>query len=274
MPVARAALVAKAIAGCERALTFGSGDFSANWNLGWARCMAGDWTGSLEATDAALADTPDRFTLYLNRALVQLAMGDPDQALATIEVGLDVAAEAKLGTFGTSLAQSDFEIGRLAELRPSEAQTLRAIRQRIREAEVSIATVGLARTPQPAGTLSVRSLVTLALQADGSMAAGRAIAEAESLSATGLSSLRLELAGDGPATGTVALRIRRDGIVDEGYSQVRTMPDAMLDAASTTFDLITPYGRAGFAMDPGCYEIEVYLDGHLAVSRHVTVTGS
>jgi hypothetical protein len=263
-------LVSKAIEGYERALGFGGQNFTAQWNLGWANYLAGDWAGSLEATDAALADTPDRFTLYLNRALVELATGDPARALATVESGLDVAARVQLGTNGSFLSQSDFEIGRLAELRPAEAETLHAIRRRIREAEVSIATSGQARTPEPTGTVTVTSLSPLVVMADGSLASGQAVAEGGAIPANSVSGFRLALTGDGAAGSTVSLRVRVDGRIDEGYSQVLTMPDT----ETAAFDLITPYGWAGFPVNAGSYEVEVYLDGHLAGSRTMTVAGS
>lgn len=263
------ALLARAIDGYERSLTFGKQDFSALWNLGWARYIYGDLAGSLAATNEALTQTPDRFTLFLNRALVELAQGDGTRARATIESGLDVAARARLGSLGTFLAESDFELGRLAELRPAEAEVLREIRQRVREAEVSIAISGEARTPVPAGTISIGSLTALTLQAEGSFGAGQPIGDGATLPSAGLSGLRLELAGRDVGGQVVALRLRRDGLVDQSYSQLWTWSAT----ETVTLDMISPYGRAGFTENPGAYEIEVYLAGHLADTLTMTVAG-
>ena len=96
---------------------------------------------------------------------------------------------------------------------------------------------------------------------------GQAIEDGGALPPSSASGFRLALTGDGSAGETVALRVRRDGTIDEGYSEVRTMPDA----GTATFDLVSPYGWAGFPVGPGSYEIEVYLAGHLAASRQVGV---
>ncbi len=262
------ALLAKAIEGYERSLIFGRQDFSVQWHLGWARYIAGDLDGSLRATNAALAETPDRFTLFLNRALVELANGDVEQAKTTVEAGLDVAASAQLGSLGSFLAESDFEIGRLAELRPGEAEALRAIRRRVREAEVSIAFAGQPRMPAPAGSLTITSLSALSLLGDGSMGAGQPIADGTTVPATGLAGFRLQLAGREMAGQVVAMRVRRDGLIDHAYSQVWAWPTS--DAAG--LDLVSPYGRAGFAASPGRYELEVYVGGSLAATHSLTVS--
>jgi len=120
-------------AGYDRVFQVDKQDFSIPWNLGWAKYLVGDYAGSLEATNAALKLTPDRFTLFLNRALVQLAQGDATAARASVETGLDTAAAAGLGSQGTFFAEGDFEIGRLAELRPNEAVVLRVPCQMGRE---------------------------------------------------------------------------------------------------------------------------------------------
>lgn len=264
------ALLARSIEGYDRVLQTDDQDFSVPWNLGWAKYLAGDLPGSMAATDRALRLTPDRFTLYLNRALVQLAQGDPTTARATVETGLEVAALANLGSQGAFFAQGDFELGRLAELRPAEAETLLAIRQRLREADVSIVATGRSIEPVPTGSLAIGSLVGLGLQADGSLAAGQAIAEGQTLQPKGLAGYRMTLSAKDVGTQIVALRIRRDGLVDHGYSQLWSWNGA----DSAVLDLVTPYGRAGFDVNPGRYEIEVYLGGHLADTVALTVAAA
>jgi hypothetical protein len=261
------ATVARSIEGYERVLRTDQQDFTVPWNLGWAKYLAGDLQGSMAATDAALRLTPDRFTLYLNRALVQLAQGDPAAAKATVETGLQVAAQANLGSQGAYFAQSDFELGRLAELRPNEASTLLDIRRRLREADVSMVSTGSSSQPAPTGSLTIGSLQSLGLQADGSLSGGTAITRDQTLQPKGLAGYRITLAAKDVGSQVVALRVRLNGLVDHGYSQLWSWNGA----ASAVLDLVTPYGHAGFDVNPGRYEIEVYLGGHLADTFTLTV---
>lgn len=264
------AYVARAIEGYERVLTTDNQDFSVPWNLGWARYLAGDLPGSLAATNVALELTPDRFTLYLNRALVELAQGDATTARATVETGLDIAARAGLGSQGAFFAQSDFELGRLAELRPAEADVLHEFRKRLREADVSVAMSGLSEMPPAGGSITIGSLTTLSLQADASLAEGQPVTDGQTLQPTGLAGLRLHLTGKAVGSESFAVRVRHDGLIDNGFSQLWGWPGG--DAAPV--DLISPYGRAGFDLVPGRYEIEVYLSGHLADTLTLIVAGA
>jgi len=259
--------VNRAIEGYRHVVAMGQPDYAVLWNLGWGLYVAGDLQGSLAATDAALKLAPDQFTLYLNRALAELALGQTDTARASVETGLDTAARSGLGSNGSFFAESDFDIGRLAELLPDQAAVLRQLLQRVREAEVSISINGQATEAPSTGTLSIASISPVALQTDGSLAAGAPVADGATVPSTGTAGFRLTLAGSNVASQAVAVRIRRDGLIDNGYSQLWSWPAV----EAVPVDLITPFGRANFDANPGHYEIEVYLGGHLAGKLMLTV---
>ena len=113
-------------------------DYAGWWNLGWAAYLLGDVPGSLEATNRALALAPTQFTLYLNRTLALLASRDQDAALADVRQAIDLAARDSTASAVWYLGQSDFNIGRLAELHPEHAATLLAIQTQLRESQVSL----------------------------------------------------------------------------------------------------------------------------------------
>jgi tetratricopeptide (TPR) repeat protein len=259
--------VTRAIEGYRHVVELGQPDYAVLWNLGWGLYVAGDLQGSLAATDAALKLAPDQFTLYLNRSLAELALGQADTARASVETGLDVAARSGLGSNGSFFAESDFDIGRLAELLPDQAAVLRQMLQRVREAEVSISINGQAREPASSGTLSIASISPVALRGDGSLAAGAPLTDGATLPTTGTAGFRLTLTGTGVAGQPVAVRVRRDGLIDNGYSQLWSWPAG----GTVPVDLITPFGRANFDANPGHYEIEIYLTGNLAGKLTLTV---
>lgn len=259
--------VNRAVEGYRRVVNMVQPDYAVLWNLGWALYVAGDLQGSLAPTDAALKLAPDQFTLYLNRALAELALGQTDAARVSVETGLDTAASSGLGSNASFFAESDFDIGRLAELLPDQTTVLRQMLQRVREAEVSISINGQAREAPSAGSLSIVSISPVALQADGSLAAGAPVGDGATVPTTGTAGFRLTLSGTGVAGQPVAVRVRRDGLIDIGYSQLWSWPGV----DSVPVDLITPYGRANFDANPGHYEIEIYLDGTLAGRFTLTV---
>ncbi len=159
------------------------------------------------------------------------------------------------------------EIGRLAELLPDQAGVLQQMLQRVREAEVSISINGQAREAPSTGMLSIVSISPVALQADGSLAAGAAVADGAIVPTKGAAGFRLTLSGTGVAGQAVAVRVRRDGLIDNGYSQLWSWPGV----DTVPVDLITPFGRANFDANPGHYEIETYLTGSLAGKLGLTV---
>ena len=55
---------------------------------------------------------------------------------------------------------------------------------------------------------------------------------------------------------TVSARIWVDGLPDAAYNR-----DLTIKGDAITMDLVSPYGRAGFNLEPGSYSLDVYLDG-------------
>ena len=256
-------LLSGALDDYRRYLAGHADDYSAWWSLGWASYLAGDARGSIAATDEALRLSPDQFALHLNRGLARLATGDGDGALHDVERGLSLAREERTGSASWLLGQSDFEIGRLAEQRPHEAETLRVIQRRLREAQVAFA---LERPAAPmVGAPGLGKVETRVIDR-GRYQPGRFV-EHEPL----VPDARVE-AQDG-----VGLRLRTDGapirgrqlsarLWIDGFARPEYDRHITVDGSGTlTLDLLSPYGRAGFDLDPGSYALELYVDG---ATRH------
>lgn len=232
-------------------------DYSAWWNLGWARLLGGDAAGSLSATDEATALSPDHFTLYLNRALARLRGGDLTAATADVEVALEVAHATDLDSNASFFVVADRNIGRLAELWPEEADALTEMQRRLREGQVALRVLGAPVPQAPGVTLEDVSLSVLRLAETGELEEGTAVADGDSISASGAHGLRLSLPRPAPG-GTLSVELWRNGFRDAGYAQD---VDLAGEGATLTLDLLSPYGQAGSDLDPGAYELELYLDG-------------
>jgi tetratricopeptide (TPR) repeat protein len=234
-------------------------DYAGWWNLGWSEYLAGNNPASVDATNQALLRSPAQFTLYLNRALAFLAGGDPKQALkdvdaAILRAGMDSSASSQY-----YLGQSDFDIGRLATIYPAQADVLRGVQRRLREAQVALRVFGTINpasdAPKP-GPISVIP-VQMKRYSGGTLVEGTPLKDGGSVAATDAVGVRVSVGGAGALQGrTVSARIWVDGLAQAGYNQ-----DLTVKGDRITLDLVSTYGRAGFALDPGLYGLDLYIDG-------------
>ena len=233
-------------------------DYSAWWNLGWAGYMVGDHAVSIEATSRALELAPTQFTLYLNRSLARLGGGDRAGAEADVQRALDLAAADTSDTASWYLGQSDFDIGRLAELHPEDADVLADIQLRLREAQVALRVLGRsipdANAPEP-GSVTLRP-IDIGRYAGGRITEGEPISEGAHVATTDAVGVRVVVDGASLVEHHVSARIWINGLPHPEY-----VLDTLASGSSTTLDLMSPYGRAGFDLAPGGYSIDVYVDG-------------
>ena len=247
-------------------------DYSAWWNLGWAQYLAGHNEASVASTNRAL-ELSKHFALYLNRSLAKLSMGDVEGSEADVEVALEVARVAALDSTQSFFAEADRELARLMELRPDEAEGLAAQRERLHEGQVAL-DVFNATTPNPdAPGLDVLLIYTLILQPDGTIAEGEEIADGGSFSQVGHAGFSVGVGAREPTEETmVSVRIWRDGLLETGssadvpWSEEPGYEDIML------IEVVSPYGYAGFDIDPGQYEAQVFFDAKLAGTVRWEVT--
>ncbi len=81
--------------------------------------------------------------------------------------------------------------------------------------------------------------------------------------------LRLRVTSqDSDRSSALSARIFRNGRPEPGYDVDRPWDRG---ARTETLDLLTPYGRAGFTLDPGDYRLEVYRDGSTRAEIEWTV---
>ena len=248
-----------AIADYRRYLDGHPDDYAAWWNLGWSEYLVGDQPASVDATNQALIRSPSLFPLYLNRALAFLAGGDATQGLADVDEAIRRAGQDSADSSQYYLGQSDFDIGRLAALYPSQADVLHGIQLRLREAQVSLRVFGSVTpatdAPQP-GTITITP-VQMKQYSGGVLVAGAPLADGGTVSTTDAVGVRVSIEGaDGVAGRTVSARVWVDGLPQAEYNQ-----DVVVKGATLTLDLVSPYGRAGFDLDPGSYALDVYVDG-------------
>lgn len=233
-------------------------DYSAWWNLGWAGYLVGDHAAAIEATSRALELAPGQFTLYLNRALARLGGGDRAGAEADVQRALELAAADTSDTASWYLGQSDFDIGRLAELHPHDADVLKDIQLRLREAQVALRVLDRpipdANAPEP-GSVTLRP-IDIGRYASGRITEGESIAAGAHVATTDAVGVRVVVDGASLAEHHISARIWINGLPHPEY-----VLDTMAAGSSTTLDLMSPYGRAGFDLDPGAYSIDVYVDG-------------
>ena len=245
-------------------------DYAGWWNLGWAAYLVGDQPASIDATDRALLLSPGQFVLYLNRSLARLALGDAAGSRDDLDQALSLAAIDKSDTAEFYLGESDFDIGRLAELRPQEATTLLAMQLRLREAQVSLRVLG---HPSPAtdapalGPVTLRA-VALGRYAGGQLSPGSTILDGAHVATTDAVGVQVGVAATAGLAGrTLSARVWIDGLPRPEYSTDLTVRVG----GAATFDLLSPYGRAGYNLDPGRYSLELYVDGARRAALEWTV---
>lgn len=243
----------------RRYLTDRNDDYGAWWNAGWSLYLLGDQQGSVDATNQALIHSPAQFTLYLNRALAFLAGGDRDQALADVDEAVRRAAQDSTDSSQYYLAQSDFDIGKLAAIYPAQADVLRSIQTRLREAAVSLRVFGTVTPAADAPQLGSVTVLPVRLKQyqGGTLVEGAPLSNGSSLLTTEAVGVRVSIPEAATILGrTVSARIWRNGLPASEFNvdlTVKNFPVAL--------DLVSPYGRAGFDLDPGTYQLDLYVDG-------------
>ncbi len=241
--------------------TLEPGSYSAWWNYGWVAYLIGDNATAKAAADRALALSPDQFTLYLNRALARLSEGDVVGSRADVATALEVAGRSRLDSNAWFFAQTDYDLGRLAALRPAEADELLAMQQQVRAAAIA-QRIGRPVGPADGPALASVRLVTLALGPDARLAEGDVIEPGSTLPVASADGLRISIVGAGIPDGTVvSVRVRANGIEQPAYRVDRAW---RAGAREMVFDLVSPSGRIGTPMDSNEYSVEVFLD---AVTR-------
>jgi tetratricopeptide (TPR) repeat protein len=275
------ALLSQAQADFTTYLATADGDGSAWWNVGWAQMLAGDDSAALASTERAIAISPTHFALYLNRALIHLLAGDGPAATADTQRSIEVARDSGLSSNALFFSASEFNIERLAVIRPDLAPALTALGRTLREGQVSLQVLHEAMPAGNPGAIDGTYLVRLNLQPDGTFAPKvyekqYEFKSGDSFAASGANGIRLFLTGPAIGDGTmVSVRVWHDGVLD---------PDSSSDGAWTplvdkgvrymTFDVLSPYGQAGSPLAAGTYHLEVYLDGHTRSQADWTVTAA
>lgn len=250
-------LLEAALADYRHYTTVEPGSYEAWWNYGWVAYLVGDNVTSAAASERALALSPDQFTLYLHRALARLSAGDVVGSHADVATALEVAGRSRLDSNAWFFAQTDYDLGRLAALRPAEAAELLAMQGRVRAAAIAQRIgrpVGAADGPK----LESVQIRTLTLGADARLAEGPAVEPGSGLPAASLVGLRLSIAGRAIPDGTVlSVRVRENGVERQAYRVDRAWPAGATEMA---FDLVSPTGRIGTPIDPNDWSVEVFLD--------------
>ncbi|MDQ3870404.1 MAG: hypothetical protein M3301_02165, partial [Chloroflexota bacterium] len=232
-------------------------DYSAWWNLGWAAYLADDLAASLKATERAIELSPGQLTLYLNRALPKLALRDLAGAMADVEQAIQTAANAPLDSNSHFLAASDFDLGRLAFHRPAEAEALQQMRVRLREALVALNVLDSPAPKKDAPGIDGVEMTTLRLSLRGTLVQGGPVREREQMVDPDAVGIRLAARSSAPRGATLSARVFVNGVPQPGYD----VDTKWSGGGVREIDLLTPYGRAGYALDAGHYDLELYLDG-------------
>jgi tetratricopeptide (TPR) repeat protein len=237
----------------------GDDDRFITWaNLGWAAFLAGDATTARSATDQAIDLVPDHATLHVQRAMIRAFTGESDGARADVETGLAVAADIASDSGAYQLALATYLMRRLAEQDAARAALLMELEQRIREAQVAIAVLDEPRAAPDAPALDVDGMVALRVAPDGSLAEGLPIVDGQETVDPDAVGYRVRVRARAGAEGrTLSARVARDGFDEPSYDVDVEWPTGESSAA---IDLLTPYGRAGFWVDAGAFELRLYLD--------------
>jgi hypothetical protein len=257
----------------------GASDYSSWWNLGWAQILSRDPAAALASTEKAVALAPTHFALYLNRALARLEGGDATGAAADTRRSLEVARDSGLDSNGQFFLQAEFNIDRLVALWPEQREALAAMSRTLREGEVSLQVLHQASPAGDPAAIDATLPVRLVLQHDGTFVpevyeTTYEFASGGTFSKTEANGVRVFLAGSAIQPGTmVSLRVWHDGRIDASSSADKAWdPIGTEGTRYMIFDVLSPYGSAGFPMEPGAYHLEVYLDGNTRSQIDWTVT--
>jgi tetratricopeptide (TPR) repeat protein len=251
-------------------------DYSGWWNLGWSQFLAGDHAGAIASTDRAIQLQPKHFGLYLNRALAFIATGDADAAIADTTRALEVAAANQLDSDAVFFTAAQFNIGRLRAIWPDRADLLASMSRSLREGQVRLEALGAAAPIAEPAEIGATALVRITLQPDGTFTPETWEDEYEfessaSFAGSSANGVRLFVLGEAIEPGTiVSVRVWRNDVTDYASSKdVAWQPE---EGGYMSFDVLSPYGSAGFPLEAGEYEMEVYLDGQTAAELAWTVT--
>lgn len=265
------ALLRVAIRAYERAVELDPTDPSTWWNLGFSLYLVGDAGASIGATQEVIDRTPNQFVPYVNRAVAEAAAGRRDAADRSIEEAVVVAASTNLATNGFFFGRVDADLARLADLRPAEADWLRAAQRRLREARVSIRVNGHGNPDPTAPGLGAVQAAGMSLEADGSYRDQIAIRAGGTVERTKLVGLRLTIPGSPDLAGRrISIRVWTGDASNAGLSR-----EIIGRNAAQRVELVDPYGRAGFELTPGRWLIEIYVDGatRASLAFEVRATG-
>jgi tetratricopeptide (TPR) repeat protein len=269
-------LLAQAVADYQLLLEQEADDYSTWWNMGWAQLLIGDNEDSLASTQRAIALAPDQFALLFNRALAQARAGDDQGALESAQQALEIAAAQTLDSSSYFFTQADRNLALLADIWPEQQEILDQLLRLLREGKVSLTAL---QSPIPQGEaveLENTALVKVSLDAQGNFVPEHFDSEYEfssgdSFAATDINGVRLFVLGDGVVDGDViSVRVWINGAAD--YSSALDTVWEPLEGNYMAFDIISPYGQADFDVDPGDYQLELYVNGHTATAMSWTVT--
>jgi hypothetical protein len=251
-----------AIADYRQYLADNPNDYGSWWNLGWALYLVGRQADSVDATNQALIHSPAQFPLYLNRALAFLAGGDPTQAQADVDEAVRRAAQDSTDSAQFYLAESDFDIGRLSELDPAQTDVLRAVQIRLREAQVSLRVRGSVSPAPDAPQLAQVTVAPVRVKQyqGGVLAEGKPIPDGVSILTSDGVGVRATIPNAAALLGhTVSARVWLNGQPESDFNVDFTVKE--LPVLPVTLDVVSAYGRAGFALDPGAYQLDLFVDG-------------
>lgn len=228
------------------------------WNLGITAFFAGQYQESVDASTKSIEISPNQFPVYLNRAIAYLALGNKSAADADVESGLRVVAASGLDSNASFFIREDAGLERLAARRPNEADAIRAMQRRLREVYVAYRATGQGTADAGAPEVKVDSASLIGVTLNGEVIAGKAIENGASFGQAEGGGVRLTLAGSMDKDRVLSVRVWNADQLDPTFN-VDHGWDAGTDSLSV--DLMSPYGRAGFAMSPGKYFAEIFLDG-------------
>lgn len=228
------------------------------WNRGITAFFAGQYQESVDASTKSIEIAPNQFPIYLNRAIAYLALGNQVAADADVEAGLRVVTVSGLDSNASFFIREDAGLERLAARRPNEAEAIRAMQRRLREVYVAYRATGQGTPDSAAPDVRIDSATLIGVTLNGEVSTGKAITDGAPFGQAEGGGLRLKLMGKMGKNRMLSVRVWHADQLDPTFNVDREW-DA--GAESLTVDLMSPYGRAGFAMSPGKYFAEIFVDG-------------
>lgn len=252
-------LVAGALGDFQALLDGGDLTYITLADVGWAAFLAGDVDRALTQTNRAVALQPIDAGVWVQRAVVKAYRGDPDGARQDVEAALQASVKAAQDSAAYGFGVMRYDLLQLAEERPDLAQLLRGLERRIAESTVAVAVHGTPDVPAAMPPLDVSALTTLRITPDGTLRVSEPVVAGAPSADPDAVGYRLTVRATGvPEGATLSARLSIGGILDAGYATDVKWPAG---ATEQTVDLLTPYGKAHYQVDPGRYLLQVYLDG-------------